>query len=384
MARTLRIKNARLVMGDKIVEDKDVWISGGRIAFIGGGIPEHAAFETLDADDMYVAPGFVDIHTHGSFGVDIATASNDELRKMASQLPKHGVTGFCPTLATMAERQLDVATDRIRKALKGPKSARNLGIHLEGPYLNPERPGALKQEIFSKYDREGGKPFSECGVVLVTLAPEVQGAMQLITDLTGDGVTAAVGHSAATWDELNMAVSKGLSHVTHLFNACSPFHHREPGVVGAGLLRNELSVELIADGHHLHPRAIELVARMKPQDKIVLVSDAMAAAGLKDGDYELGATKVHVVDGAARTGDGNLAGSTLTLDKALRNFIEMTGFDLPSAVRTLTANPANVIGLGARKGRIERGYDADLVFVDLSLRVRQTMIGGEIVWKSTE
>jgi len=267
---------------------------------------------------------------------------------------------------------------------KGTAGAEILGIHMEGPYINPEKKGAQKEDEIKKISLKEFLEFNQASsnlIRLVTIAPEMPGAIGLIKYLCKQGIIASVGHTNATYVQTQAGIRAGLSHVTHTFNAMRGLHHREPGVVGAALTSPELTVEVIADGIHIHPIVLKILTKIKEDEKVVLITDAMRAAGLKEGTYDLGGQEVIVAKGQARLKDGTLAGSVLTMDKAVKNMVNKIGIQLPKAIQMASFNPARSIGVENRKGSLEPGKDADIVILNKKLEVELTMVASKVIYR---
>ncbi|OUM98575.1 MAG: N-acetylglucosamine-6-phosphate deacetylase [Paenibacillaceae bacterium ZCTH02-B3] len=385
----LWIRNANVYLPDRVLAGGSVYVSGGRIARICGpedGAPETADDDVWDAGGLHLVPGFVDLHVHGGGGADVMDAAEDEgaIGQIARFHAAHGTTSWLATTMTAPRRELARAVEGAARAMErgaADGGAEMLGLHLEGPFLNPRRCGAQNPAAIRPFDRVEMEELLERGrgaVRLVTLAPECGDALRGIGALRGRGVTVSIGHSEADAATVRRAIEAGASHVTHLFNAMNPLHHREPGIVGTALIRDELTVELICDGFHVHPDVVRLVFSVKRRDRIALVTDAIAAAGMPDGDgYWLGGLPVIVKEGKTVLRDGgNLAGSCLTMDEALKRTIAFTGLTLAEVLPALTLNPARQIGADDRKGSIEVGKDADLVVLGPDLSVVRTFVGG--------
>ena len=381
----LIITGGRLILGETVVADKDVVIEHGLVKEIvdRGKVRQGVV---LEANGNYVSPGFIDIHTHGSFGIDFVISTPEEIARLQEQLPASGVTAFLATVAGVARDEMGDAAQRLQDARdKSASGAHILGVHLEGPYLNPARCGAIPAEVMETFD-PSSSDFLDCvrPPATMTLAPELEGADALIDELARRGIVPCGGHSEATFDQVANAAKKGLKHITHLFNAMSPAHHRSPNITTAALVLDELSVELIVDGHHVAPPVVDLVNKAKGTDRIILVTDATAAAGMPDGDYALGEIRIIVRDGIAQTPRGSLAGSTLTLNRAVKNFQAFTGADICQAVKTVTINPARLLGIDNRKGKIEPNMAGDITVFDEKLNIAATVVAGECVWKNRD
>lgn len=358
---------ARVVTADGIV-DGDLEIEDGRVAAIGVS-PAGAA--------GIAAPGFVDIQVNGFAGVDFAAAGDVEYAAIGPAMAATGVTAFQPTLITLPEETtLDALTalDRVDRDGVGP---RIIGMHLEGPFLSPQRVGAHDLELVVDPDRALLDRLLAAGpVTMMTLAPERRGALDLIGHLVGAGVVVACGHTDATAAEANAAFDRGATVVTHLFNAQRPFHHRQPGIAGAALVRGDVTVSIIADRLHVADEAIRLA--FSAPAPVALITDAIAAAGGPDGTYALGNRTVKVEEGEARLDDGTLAGSVLTMDAAVRNIVDI-GIDLPVAIAAASTIPAAAVRRHDL-GSLRLGAPGDVVLLDDDLGVTRTMVGGETVY----
>jgi N-acetylglucosamine-6-phosphate deacetylase len=325
-----------------------------------------------------VAPGFVDLQVNGAFGEDVGTDPG-ALAAISRALPRTGVTAYLPTaISWPAERYAGLFEAVDRAAAPG---ARILGVHLEGPFLAPSRSGAHDPANLRPVDLGELRELLGSGHVRVmTLAPELPGALDAIELIAGAGAAASAGHTEATHDDVVRAAGAGLTLGTHLFNAMSPLRHREPGAVGALLADRRLRTGLIADGVHVHPAAVRIAYAAKGAEGIALVTDAMQAAGMPDGVYELSGRAVIVEDGAARLEDGTLAGATVTMDEAVRRAAGFLGIGLEAAIRMATRTPAEALGLD-RLGRIAPGAEADLVLLGPDGAVEETLVAGETVYR---
>lgn len=386
--RWIAVTGGRVLTPWRVLEQGTVVVEGDRIAAVlEGPAPDLPRAEWVDATGLLVVPGFVDIHIHGVAGHDTMDATPEALEGMARFLARHGVTGFLPTTVAAATQDILDAVANVA-ACQGQDlgGARVLGVHLEGPYLSPHWRGAQPLEHIRPADpREYEQFFAYGNVRLLTLAPEVPENRALISYAVGRGAAVAMGHSGATYEEVLEAVSLGLSQASHTFNGMVPLHHRQPGAVGAALTCEAIFAQVIVDLVHVHPAVVRLLVQVKGVGRTVLVSDAMQATGLPDGVYTLGRQRVRVREGVARLDPGgSLAGSTLTLDRALANVMAAAGLSLEEALPMATAVPAAAIGLGGTVGTLEPGCRADLLLLDPSLCVRLTMIGGRVVYRSDE
>jgi len=383
-AEPLLLRGGRVLTPAGWLEETDVRLDGGRIAALGRDLSASGA-RVRDVRGLLVAPGFVDIHIHGADGSMCEEGTPAAIEKVSATLARFGVTGFLATLATMPIDRMRAAVEAVRSVAGNEPGARLLGIHLEGPCLNPLRAGAQAVQFMRALRTEELDDLQEASgglVRLITLAPEVEGAMDLLAHAVGRGIAVAAGHSNATEAEMTAAVQAGARHVTHLFNAMRELHHREPGVIGVGLTEDRVSVELICDGHHLAPRIVDMAFRCKPAGKAVLVSDAVAALGMPEGDCALFGVPCRIEGGAVRLRHGGqLAGSCLRLDTAVRHVLSwVPGLPLEDALRAASRAPAAVVG-SAACGEIEAGYIADLVVLDPALEVVATICRGTPIWE---
>jgi N-acetylglucosamine-6-phosphate deacetylase len=386
-----------LISGATVVAAEGLWSpgwlvsAGGRIQALGpgevpGGVRAEATAlgAVIDGRGCVLLPGFIDVHVHGGDGADAMDADPDGLRRMARFHAAHGVTALLPTTWSAPTAALQAAVGAVADATGPvPGGATIVGAHLEGPWINPARAGAQDPAGIRPPDAAEARRLLDLwrGTVrLVALAPEMPGAGDVIAECRERGVVVAAGHTEADWDEMVAAVAAGVRQVTHTFNAMAGLGHREPGTAGAALALPELRCELIADGHHVHPGAMAALARAKGPGGVVLISDAVRAAGLAEGEVDLGGRMAAHCCGAVRLADGRLAGSVLTLDVALRNFAAATGWDWPDLARAAAGNAAEALGLTS-KGRLAAGLDADLVLLgdDGAGEVRLTVAEGRIV-----
>jgi N-acetylglucosamine-6-phosphate deacetylase len=375
------IVNGNVYTPDQVTAPGTVLIEEERIAVVGPAntvaIPSGA--EVIDAAGMAVAPGFIDVHTHGLMGHDGMGAG---LAHVIGDLPAFGVTAFLGTTLTLPRDETLADLEAMAEVLDAPPpGARCLGIHLEGPFLSPARPGMATSDWFEPLSWESFQAFQQAAsghIRMVTFAPEVGQARECIPRLIAAGVVPVIGHSNATFEQVAEAVRLGLRHATHTFNAMRPLHHREPGVVGAVMYFDEIVAELVADGVHVHPAVMAILLRVKGLERVVLVSDASPLAGLPDGEYEWEHKTVFVRDGSCRLADGTIAGAHALLDTGVRNLVNLVGLSLEQALVPATCVPADVLGL--RKGRLAPGYDADIVLLDGGYRPVFTMVEGEVTY----
>ena len=334
-----------------------------------------------------LAPGFIDIHIHGGAGYDVMHASAQELERIERSLVASGVTSYFPTTVTAPLDATFVALERLAAAIEtvaarprsGDLRAQPLGIHLEGPFIShakrgvhpPEHLQAPSLEVFDRLWQAGRGQIS-----FMTIAPELSKAEYLVGEAARRGVCVSVGHSDAALEPIEAAIAAGARHATHTFNAMRALDHREPGILGAVLADDRLSADIIADGIHIHPEVVKLFLRAKGLERAVLITDAISATGMGDGRYRLGGFEVEV-RGPRCEYQGKLAGSVLTLDRAVRNVMDFAGWELPNAVRLVTLNPARVAGVAGRKGAVAEGADADVVVLTPRGEVIRTIVGGQ-------
>jgi len=382
-------QNARVFSPTTVFEPGWLLVEGRSIAALGNDSPPAAILaddlQVIDAQGLDLLPGFIDMHVHGALGHDVMDASQDGLQAIARHLAQHVVTSFLAATWTAPDAEISRALEAIRKVYgQIAGGATLIGAYLEGPYLNPNRAGAqVHSQIRSASDRETAQKFLADEMVrVVVLAPENPENLWMIEECTRNGITVSAGHTAATYEEMQVAVSHGVRHLTHCFNAMGALHHRQPGVVGAGLTMPELRCELIADNIHVHPAAQQILFQAKGAYGMLLVSDSTRASGLPDGEYDHDQRKVIVMGDSVRLTDGTLAGSLLNLDQALKNFSANVRRPLSEIWPVVSLTPARAIGIAHQKGVLEAGHDADLVLLDADLNVRTTMAEGRIVYQA--
>jgi N-acetylglucosamine-6-phosphate deacetylase len=369
------------------ISDAIVVIQGSKISAVGqrGKVDLPRGVRELHAGGRIVAPGFVDVHIHGAGGRDVMEGSREALEIIAATVATHGTTSLVATTVTASEKETRDSVAGIAHFILNTSqyparelSAEILGIHFEGPFISPARRGVHPAKwVMPPSSEMLAHLLGEARgtAQILTLAPELPGALDLIFAARKAGLIVSLGHTDATYEQAQAAIEAGASHAAHVFNAMRPFSHRGTGVIGAVLTSPKVSAELIADGVHVDDAAMRMLVGLKTADRVILVSDGISATGMPDGKYQLGMIEVNVSRGVARNSEGKLAGSTLTLDRALRNMVAL-GVPLSSALQMLTANPARQIGLGARKGVLAPGADADLVFLDDKLEVSGVMTRG--------
>ncbi|MFC6080678.1 N-acetylglucosamine-6-phosphate deacetylase [Sphaerisporangium aureirubrum] len=372
------LADARVVTPDGVHEG---WltIEDGRFTHIGRGRAPGAG---VGLGGRYVVPGFVDIHTHGGAGASFPSGDQEQARRAAEFHARHGTTTIMASLVTASIGDLTRVTSALAELCEDGLLA---GVHLEGPYIAPARrgahdPGQLREP--SPGELSGLLKAGRGHVRMVTIAPELPGALDTVRAAVGEGVIAALGHSDATYDQARAGIDAGCTVATHLYNALPPLHHRTPGPIAALLEDPRVTVELINDGLHAHPAMLRLAVAAAGADRTVLVTDAMAAAGMGDGTYRLGSMDVEVTGGAARlTEGGAIAGSTLTMDEAFRRAVQEVGLSLLEAAEMTSHTPARVLGISSHTGSIAVGNHADLVVLNEDLTLHQVMRRG--VWLPT-
>jgi N-acetylglucosamine-6-phosphate deacetylase len=380
-----KIINGTILTPEQVLPGHELLIENKTVQSIGrtNELPSNSSERVLDAKGMWVIPGFVDIHVHGADGHDTMDATPEALQGMARFFARHGVTSFLPTTVTQSSESILNALRSIGEHSASPSGAQVMGAHLEGPYLNMEHKGAQPPEHIRPPDpNEYRRWFDSRDVRLITLAPEIDGALELIAQGVALGIEFALGHTGSSYEQVLAAANHGVRQATHTFNGMAGLHHRRPGTAGAVLSDDRIYAQVIADGIHLHPATVKILVRSKSIKKTILITDAIRATGLEDGAYELGGHMINVIGGIARTESGSLAGSTLTMDQALRNIMNFTGLSLHEALPMATIVPAEAMGWTGKKGVLAPGADADVVLLDDHQRVQMTMVQGQIVYKN--
>lgn len=336
--------------------------------------------DILDGENLYLSPGFIDIHIHGAYGCDTMDATCESLKKISQTILKHGVTSFLPTTMTCSKEDIRNAIKNVYLVMKEKSTVNNiLGVHLEGPFINGNKIGAQNPNYLLEPSIGNFKDIAEDYeeiIKIVTLAPEIEGAQNLIQYLHKKNIVVSIGHTDAKYEEAMEGIKNGISHATHLFNAMTPFNHRDPGAVGA-ILNSNITAECILDGIHIHYASLDIALKIKSSDKIILITDAMNACCMKDGKYSLGGQEVIVKDSIARLNNGVLAGSVLTLDKAVRNVKNNLNIPLYEIIKLLTINPSKVCGTNSTKGIIKENYDADLILFDEDINIKHVFVNGK-------
>jgi N-acetylglucosamine-6-phosphate deacetylase len=375
----------QLITPLQAIDDAALLIEDGIIRAVGlrAELAIPGRTRVIDFGDAILAPGLIDIHIHGGAGHDVMEGSDESLAAVERLMTRHGVTSYCPTTVTAPIDATLRSLDALGKAVaKGDKSqgtrARPLGIHFEGPFLSHAKrgvhpPALLEKASLELFDRMWQAVDGRVSVM--TIAPEIDGALDLIAEAARRGVCVSLGHSDAELPSAQAGIRAGARHATHTFNAMRALDHRDPGILGAVLTSPEVTADIIVDGIHVNPVIVELFLKAKGIEGAVLITDAMSATGMPDGTYMLGGLEVHVKDGRCESG-GRLAGSVLTLDRAVRNTAEFAKISLQNAIRLATLNPARVLGIDKRKGTLSVGADADVAVFTPAGEVIRTIVGG--------
>jgi N-acetylglucosamine-6-phosphate deacetylase len=383
MAQTALI--ARTVYTPDPIADGVVLFEDQRILAVGPRDEIHipASAREVRVEQGFVAPGFIDIHNHGAGGRDVMQPDHEALDTVCKVLARFGTTSYYPTTVTAPTESIRRAVEFLAGYIEqtekdGAGASQPLGIHMEGPYINVKRRGVHPPPYIVEPTLKAYQKFARAAggrLRIMTIAPELAGAPEVMREMLATGVQPSIGHTDSTFAEADRAVEMGARQATHMFNAMRPFGHRDPGVITKVLTDARVKAELIADGVHVDVKAMELLYRCKGRDGIVLISDGISAVGMPDGQYQVGGLSVSVEGGVCRY-EGSLAGSVLTLDRAIRNMHQLVGVPLAEAIRMATLNTAQLMGLEGRKGSLVAGADADLVVLDDSLQVRQVYARG--------
>jgi N-acetylglucosamine-6-phosphate deacetylase len=363
---SILLKNTVAILPGQKLETTNILIENGRIAAISTKHLE--AHETINLDNQTVYAGFIDIHNHGAVGVDTNEGKVDEFIEVGRFLAENGVTAWLPTFVPDSDENYQRQIERLEKVRQIQTDlpiAQVVGVHYEGVFANRQMCGALRPQYFKTFtgNELNGLPTLKNAIHHTTYAPEVDGGIELTKELTKQGWIPSIGHTKADFSTLENAFAAGAKHITHLFNAMTGVHHRDLGVAGWALTKDEISCEIIADGIHVHPNMLRFACKNKPSDKMILVSDSVSPTGSGDGDFEIWGEKVSVTNGQTRNERGSIAGSVITLRDAVKNMLVL-GFSPVEVSRMASANPARLLGIEKDFGSIEAGKRADLVVLD--------------------
>ncbi len=373
------IINGKVILKDRVAEGLAIVFDEKIEKICNASEINLSDYEVIDANGKFVAPGLVDMHIHGYLGEDVSDGKVEGVRTMAESIIKNGVTSWCPTTMTVSMAEIEAAFDAVRTVKNSGEyyGARILGVNSEGPFINPSKKGAQAEEHILRPDGDFIKKHADI-VKLFTVAPEVDGADECIEKVTKETkVLVSMGHTNATFEEANHGVEKGVRHATHLFNAMTPLTHRGPGVVGTALASDKVSVELIADTFHVNAGLFGLVYKIKG-DKLCLITDCIRAGGMEDGDYTLGGQPVHKEGIKCFMPDGTIAGSVLTLNKAVYNLWTNAGIEVWEAVNCASLNPATALGEENEIGSLEVGKRADIIIADDKFDINTTILAGQV------
>jgi len=378
-----------VVTPDAVINDGIVLIEDGIISYVGKSTnaePEPNS-TIIDAKGKFVLPGLIDTHVHGSHGHDVMLAGVEGIKRISKSQLRYGVTGYLPTTLSGKHEDLLRALEECVKAETNPDPAAEIiGIHVEGPFINPQKKGAQPESGIREPNLDQCKEYLRAApgrVKMMTLAPELPAAIELIRLLTQNNVIASLGHSEADYDTALAAIEAGATHATHLFNAMPSMHHRKPNLTLACLLEPSIRAEIIVDGIHVSPEMVRMAAKMKSRDGLVLITDGIEAVGLPDGIYELGDSKVKVENGVCTLIDSStIAGSTLTMNRAVGNAVNRAGLSLIDAVYMASLLPAQLCGVADKKGSIDIGKEADIAILNSDFSVNTTIRNGEIAYEN--
>jgi N-acetylglucosamine-6-phosphate deacetylase len=374
------IRNARIVGPEAILEDSELLIEDGRITRIAATIDAPHDERVLDLKGQTLFPGFIDVHIHGAVGIDLMAATGDDLMRVSEFLAGKGITSWVPTLVPGKDDEYAAAANAVQNLIEQQGSgARALGIHYEGPFVNQLQCGALHTNYFRTFsdpEQIDSLPVPANGRArMITVAPEIDGGVDLIRELTQRGWVVSIGHTRADVATLEKALAAGAKHMTHFMNAMAPLHHRAPGPIAWGLAHDDVSCDIIADGVHLDPFMLKLLSRLKGRDRLVLISDAIAAAGMGDGEYQIWGETIAVKDGRTSNAHGSIAGSVITMYDAVRMMLALGVSEIDVARMTAT-NPARLLKVADECGSIEVGKRADLVALDHNGDIKLTLVAG--------
>ena len=378
------IENSRIWQEDGFVSGKTLVLRDGVIEGLlpAADLEPQPGDRRIDGFGRYALPGFIDLHIHGSMGFDVMDGSTASMQGLCDFLIQGGVTSFLATTMTDSAECIKTALRAMKTVAERPGTP-FLGVHIEGPYLNPAYRGSQPEAHLRQPKREEYMPWLSTGLIkMITMAPEIAGGEDLMREALAQGATVSIGHSGADYDAATRYFAAGARQVTHTFNGMPGIHHRQPGLFVAALENPDVTFQIIPDGIHVHPAVVRMLARLVGVERVVAITDAMLATGLGDGQYVMGDAFVTVKDGQARSPAGGLAGSTLTMEQALRNMMLFCDLSLAQALPMLTRVPARSIGMYPQKGSLQAGADADVVIWDEVRGTQATFIAGELVYQA--
>lgn len=375
--------DATLINPHSRVTGVNVVVENGRIQEITqGAVRFEKGSIQINASDLLLCPGLIDIHFHGALGKDTMDGSLQTLQELSMYCAEHGVTSFYPTTWAAAREDILQAILNVRQNAAKLEGAQALGVHIEGPYINAEKRGAQLLSMIRTPQKDEYQQWFDSGVVkIITCAPEIEGGTEFIQAAVARGIRISIGHSAANYDQVVKAADLGATQSTHLFNGMTGLSHREPGTAGGVLADDRIHAQMICDGVHLHPAVVKIAINAKSTARVILITDSIRGAGLPDGDYDNKGQKFSVHAGIARTPEGGLSGSTLTLETAVRNVMKFAGKPVEEVLPMATSVPAQEMGIASHKGMIEPGYDADLILMNQDFQVEKTLVNGKIVFE---
>ena len=386
---SLAFIGANIVTPFRVIKNGVLTTKKERVYYVGSEIDGHIdkSAKVYDVKDKYIFPGFIDLLVHGGAGgFGFSDGSDESIEKISNYFLKQGSTGLLASLHAKPKEALLDDLSRVGKYIKEHPESNIIGIHMEGPYLNVELKGAMNASYLWKPSIASFKEMWKASgktIKMMTISPELDGALEVIREASFHGVVCSIGHSTASYEVVDLAIDHGAAHVTHMFNAMRPINHRAPGVAVAALIRDELKVQLIADTHHVHPATMELLMKSKTAKGIVLITDSIRVGGMHEGEMtQFSDQKVTLSGDKAVMDDGTIAGSTLTMNKAIKNVYDTTGVRLTEAVRMATVNPAKVIK--SDKGILSSGKTADFVVLDQDFNVEMTIINGVVRYSKNE
>ena len=371
------IVNGKILLENQILEDK-VLVFDKKIIDITNEIPKGC--EVIDAQGKFISPGLIDIHIHGNLGKDTMDATDDAIQTISKSVSRYGVTAFLPTTMTMDQESVHNALEIVKRAMEGNvDGAKVIGAHLEGPFINEDYKGAQNEKFIINASYDFIERYKDV-IKVITYAPENDNNFEFTKKIKSEtDIVLSIGHSNANYDQAKEAINLGVTNITHMFNAMTGLNHRDPGVVGDAT--SEVYCEIIADTIHITKDLFQFILDNKGKDKVVLITDSIEAGGMEDGIYSLGGQKVIVKDDQARLESGALAGSVMTLNRMVNNFLNNTNLKINEAVKLASLNPAKSLRIDNNKGSIEVGKDADIAIFDENLNCHMTISEGEIIYK---